>query len=146
MKKTNIFIGVGILIIIIGGWLIFPNQFGKFIPQKEIKILEENINKEIILVIDDGQGFQRTFKADFKDGMNAFDLLKEGTIKLDLALKTKNYENLGVLIEAIGEIENGQDGQYWFYYVNKEAPMVAADKNLLKPGDNVEFKFEKSSF
>ena len=42
--------------------------------------------------------------------------------------------------------ENGENGKYWLYYVNGEMPMVSADKKELRPGDKVEFKFEKSPF
>ena len=53
---------------------------------------------------------------------------------------------MGILIEAIGEKENGKDGKYWLYYVNGEMPQVAADKQILKANEVVEFKFEKSPF
>jgi len=77
--------------------------------------------------------------------MIAFDLLKEGAEKLDLSLKTKTYD-MGILMEAIGSKENGEDGKYWMYYVNEEMPLVAVDKKEIKPGDKIEFKFEKSPF
>ena len=32
------------------------------------------------------------------------------------------------------------------YYANREIFLVAADKSKLKPGDSIEFKFEKSPF
>ena len=101
--------------------------------------------KEVVLAINDGSGNIDTLAIEFKEGASAFDLLKEGAEKLALALKAKNYD-IGIFIEAIGDKENGQDGKYWLYYVNGEMPMAAADKNPLKIGDRVEFKFEKSSF
>ena len=143
----NIFLGVGIgMVLIIGGWLIFSNEISQRIFQEEIKIPQENIKREIVsLVIDDGEGTPKNFEVEFNEVITAFDLLKEGIEKSDLFLKTKTYD-MGILIEAIGNKENGQDGKYWLYYVNGEMPMVSADKEEIKPGDKVEFRFEKSSF
>ncbi len=77
--------------------------------------------------------------------MTAFDLLKNKTEELNIPLKIKTYD-FGILIEAIGNKKNGQDGKYWMYYVNNEMPMVSVDKKEIKPGDKVEFRFEKSPF
>ncbi|HDY72643.1 MAG TPA: DUF4430 domain-containing protein [bacterium] len=146
MRKIHIFIGVGIgIMIIVIGWAIFSNEVGRSIPKEEIEILQENIKKEIVLVIDDGEGDSRTFKVGFNKGMTAFDALKNKAKELGLTLKTKTFD-IGIMIEAIGNKENGKEGKYWLYYVNGETPMVAADKKELKPGDKIEFKFEKSPF
>ena len=147
MKKTNkfIFIGIGIGIIIISAWIVFSGKINQPIFQEEIEIPQEEIKQEVILIIDNGEGSPKTFEAEFKEGMTAFDLLKEGTLSLSLTLKTKTYD-VGIFIEAIGDKENGQDEKYWMYYINEEMPMIAADKHEIKAGDKVEFKFEKSSF
>ena len=150
MKKINIFIGIGIGIIIISGWIIFSNQIDQLLPQKEIEapqktIEQETIKKEVVLVIDDGQGIPKTFEAEFNEEMTAFDLLKIKAEESNLSLKTKTFD-IGIMVEAIGDKENGQDDKYWLYYVNGEMPMVSCDKKEIKPGDRVEFKFEKSPF
>jgi hypothetical protein len=146
MKKINIFSVIGIgLIIIVTGWVIYSGKISQFVPQKEVETFQENIEKEVILVIDDGEGSSKSFQSEFREGMTAFDLLEEKTKEIGLTLKIKTYD-MGVFIEAIGDKENGEDGKYWLYYVNGEMPQVAADKQLLNPGDKVEFKFEKSSF
>lgn len=147
MKTKNILVRIGIgIIIIIGGWIIFSDRFGQPISQEEIGISQENIKKEIVLlVIDDSEGTPKTFEAEFNEGMTAFDLLKIKAEELNIVLKTKTYD-IGTLVETIRDKENGQDGKYWMYYVNGEMPMVAADKKEIKPGDKIEFKFEKSPF
>ena len=146
--KKNILIGIGIgIIIIIGGWIIFFNVAKQSVVQEKAgaSYNQEMVKKEVVLAIDNGEAEPKTFKAEFKEGMTAFDLLKTKAEELSLVLKTKTYD-IGVLIEAIGEKENGKDGKYWLYYVNGEMPMVSADKKEIKPGDKIEFKFEKSPF
>jgi len=142
-KNIYIIIGAGI-IVIIGSWLILSDGFWQN-SIKRTNVVQEIVGKEVVLVIDNGEGNPNTFIAEFKEGMTAFGLLKNEAERLSLNLKTKTYD-IGTMIETIGDKENGQDGKYWLYYVNEKMPMVAADKMIIKPGDKVEFKFEKSSF
>ena len=144
--KTSIFVGIGsVTVILLFGWLFFYEKIEKSIFQEEAEIFQENIKSDVVLVIDDGQYLSQLFEVEHKEGMTAFDLLEVGAERLDLILKTRSYD-LGIFIEAIGDRENGQEGKYWLYYVNEEMPMVASDKNEVKPGDKVEFKFEESTF
>ncbi|MBA4321039.1 MAG: hypothetical protein C0412_21830 [Flavobacterium sp.] len=141
--KKNILslIGLGI-IIVSAGWLIFSNNYNR--PNSEVIVYQKNIEKEVVLTINNGEEPQ-ILTSEFISGMTAFDLLKNKAEESGLNLKTKTYD-IGIMIEAIGDKENGQDGKYWMYYVNEELPMISADKKELNPGDKVEFKFEKSSF
>jgi len=147
MKKINIFIGIGIgLIIITAVCVISSGKIGRFVPDREVKISQEKIEKKVMLIIDSGEELlSKAIETEFKEGMTAFNLLSDETEKLNLTLKFKTY-NMGVFIEAIGNKENGEDGKYWLYYVNGEMPQLAANKQLLSSGDKVEFKFEKSPF
>ena len=109
------------------------------------KTTQENIQEVVFLIINYGEGVPSTFEVEFKEGMTAFDLLKNKTEDSNIFLKTKKYD-VGIFIETIGDRENGENGKYWMYYINDEMPMVAADKQELNPDDKTEFKFEKSSF
>lgn len=147
MKKLDIFIGIGIgLIIITTVWGILSDKISRFIPDREVKIFEEKAERKVILIIDSGEELlSKSIETEFKEGMTAFNLLSDEIEKLNLTLKFKTYD-IGVFIEAIGDKENGEDGKYWLYYINGEMSQLAADKRLLSPGDKVEFKFEKSPF
>lgn len=140
IKKITIFLTAG-AIIIIAGWLLYPGE-KPVIPQENI---QENVKSKVYLTIDYSEGAVQNFESDFRERMTAFDLLKKKTGELNLFLKSKDSD-FGVFVEAIRDKENGEAGKYWLYYVNKELPMVAADKLALKSGDKVEFKFEKPSF
>ena len=143
--KKNIYIifGVGI-IVIIGSWFMLSNGFWQA-SVKEANNGPAIVGEKVVLAINDGEKEQMILTVDFTKGMTVFDLLKNGTEELGLNLKTKTYD-IGIMVEAIGDKENGQDNKYWLYYVNGEMPMVSADKMILKAGDKVEFKFQKSSF
>jgi hypothetical protein len=146
MKKINILILIGgVIILTISGWIIFLNKSIEQISPEGTEIFQSEIKLEVNLIIDNGEDLPKTFKTEFQEGLTVFDLLKEKTEESNIILKTKTYD-FGVLIEAIGDKENGEAGKYWLYYVNEEMPMVAADKKEIKPGDKIEFKFEKSPF
>lgn len=95
---------------------------------------------------DNGTSTPNVIELEANSTSTAFALLKQMASTSGWAIKSKNYESMGVFIEAIGDKENGQNNSFWLYYVNGEMPMEAADKYLLKPGDKVEFRFEPSLF
>jgi len=144
MKKTNILIILILVIFVTTGWILFSYRENLlFFVGNESQ--EENIKEKVSLVINNGQESSQVLDAEFQNGMTAFSLLEYGTNRLNFMLKTKNYD-VGIFVEAIGNKENGQEGNYWLYYVNGEMPQVSADKKELNAGDKVEFKFEKSPF
>lgn len=170
MNKKHFFTIIILVIFIAGGiWLTTKKQatapdksthseqsvvdqsVNGFEESEEIVIQEqgtasiETKTEVVSLLINFGEDKIETADIDFKSGLTAFDLTKEGTEKLGLNLKYKDSD-YGVLIEAIGDFENGQDGKYWLYYLNNESAPTAADQLELKAGDRVEWKFEKPSF
>ena len=146
-NKRNFFLGlIFSIIILVGIWLLFFQEFNQPASVGRVEIeAEEEIKQEVTLIINSGEESIKTFESEFNQGITAFDLLKDKAEELDLTLETKIYD-IGVLIEAIGDKTNGDEGKYWLYYINNEMPMVAADKKELSPGDEVEFKFEESVF
>lgn len=66
------------------------------------------------------------------------------TLHPETIVETKTYNGLGTLVEAIGPYRNGDDGNYWQYYVNGIQPLVAADAYIIKDGDTVVWIFNKS--
>jgi len=110
--------------------------------EKESNSLKGNwIPAEIFLTIDFGEE-KKTAQVEFKDGMTVFDALKNGTENMKILLETQMY-NMGVFINKIGDKKNGQENNYWTYYVNDEFANVAADKYKLKAEDRVEWKFSR---
>jgi len=115
---------------------------------KENKTEESNFPKEnwipiekINLTIDFGKE-KKTAQVEFKDEMTVYDVLEQGTEDLEIILETQMY-SVGVFINVVGDKKNGQDNNYWTYYVNDKFANVAADKYILKVGDRVEWKFSK---
>lgn len=101
------------------------------------------IPKDIIFYqLDNGQS-QKVFtrKADKK--YTVFSMLQDISQNDKIELKYNNKFKFGVLIDSIDGIESGTDNKWWQYYINGELGPVAADKQELKGGDKVEWRFEK---
>lgn len=131
-----------VVIILAGGFFIYDTTQNNSIKEP---VTEQNIPQKVSLHIDFGNGTFQDFSVDYKENYSAFDLLKEASENLAFSVKSKTYD-IGVFVESISDIDGGKDNKYWSYYVNGEMPMIASDKNLLKPGDGVEFRFEESKF
>lgn len=71
----------------------------------------------------------------------AYEALLAAVKNRDWLLQVKNYD-FGSLVEAINGIKNSSD-KAWIYFVNGQSGTQAADKQELKPGDVVEWKYLK---
>ncbi len=60
--------------------------------------------------------------------------------------KSQDYGEMGFLITQIKNKANGDENNYWHYYVNNELVMIAADKYILQANDSLSWRFEKSEF
>ena len=61
-----------------------------------------------------------------------------------LQLSTKTYPGLGVLVDGMYGMKNGDNKKYWQYKVNGVMPQIGADAYTLKDGDAVEWSFGPS--
>lgn len=74
----------------------------------------------------------------------AFEALQKIAKNNNWPIITKQYD-FGIFIEGInGQLNNKEKA--WIFFVNQEAGKIAADKQAVKPGDVVEWKYEKPIF
>ena len=89
----------------------------------------------------------QTFKVvtiPWRENLNLFDATKEAAEANNLAFESKDYGELGVLITRIGEKTNGDNNNYWQYWVNNEQIQTATNNYTLKAGDVIQWYFRKS--
>lgn len=145
MSKSNKI--VIILIIIIAGLLFYfswqKNPAENLNSETTKQVSQEKIT--INLSISDISGLPPTLEI-AKDTL-LLDALKELNQQYPtLNLQTKNYGDMGDLVEQIGNYKNGVENKYWQYFVNGSQPMVGADKYILQNNDQVEWRFAASQF
>lgn len=77
------------------------------------------------------------------DDDTVFSILEKYSMRNEILFKYTYYSEFdAMLINSINEDINGEGGKYWQYYVNKDIPMIGADKHAVKNGDYIEWKFE----
>ncbi|KKQ56610.1 MAG: hypothetical protein US74_C0013G0005 [Parcubacteria group bacterium GW2011_GWA2_38_13] len=146
MKKKLLLFSLAAVIIlaIVFGKSLFLEKNNNKMPVENN--LQNEIQKNIILTISYNKATSENYPLQFTEGMTALDALKKITTEKSIILETKNYNDLGVFIEKIGNTKNGDDGNYWLYSVNGKQPPIASDKTALHAGDEIKFSFEKSPF
>lgn len=56
--------------------------------------------------------------------------------------KTKDFPGMGVMIESINDLENG-DGYYWILYINGKDSAKGASAAQVNTGDSIEWRYEQ---
>lgn len=141
MIKTNkilVFLAIiFILVILAFGWLTGQKT------QEQDNVPAEKIN--ITLFIQDFT--DSDLNIEIGNGSNILNVLETLNKKNPaLNLKSKSYEGLGVMVEQLGYLVNGQDNKYWQYFINSEQPMLSVDKYILQNNDKIEWLFKESEF
>ena len=98
---------------------------------------------QVSLMLDFGNGQVRTYNGvTLPKDSTVFALLEKITTENDFKLDYKDYGELGVFIESVGDIVNDVEGdRFWQYWVNNVYAEVGASNYQLIDGDVVEWKF-----
>lgn len=130
MNYKKIFTGLVLFFLAVFiGW-----NFAHITPKQQI----HNSASSVTFVINNGESVA-TY-----DGVIAatvYDALVRVASQTAVPIGQKQYD-FGVFIEKIGDKANTKD-KAWIYYVNGVSGDVAADKKVIKPGDVVEWRYEK---
>ena len=146
-KKAVIVLGIFIMGLIMGTMIgtIFGINKGYFPVENEINNLTAE-NKKVVYIIDKKNGEPISYQIFVSEDSTVFSLLEKLAERENFNIESTIYQEMGVLVESIDGLRNGTDNKYWQYWVNEELPMVAADKEKIKGGDKVEWKFSPSFF
>ncbi len=139
-KIFRVLIGLSILLIIgLAVWAIsIQRDIEESTNIQSPLVLEEKVE----LTVEGLSEGPQTFKFNAKEKDTAFDLLKETGLDIDYT----EYD-IGIFINAIGEIENNrEEGMNWMYYINEEKAGIGAGQYIVEPGDKIEWKYEKASW
>lgn len=134
MSRKRIIVSLGFVVAVVG---LLPFSFR---PQLPPTLQQSNIStfSTVALRIDFGDEDTRNFSdIPYVTGATAFSILKNAMVPIVYDPST----GAGVFVRQIGEKKNGDGGRYWQYWVNGQFALVAADKYLLKRGDQVKWEF-----
>ncbi len=127
--------------LLLTGYLKSKNSSPQFPAGSPPSPLLEKTN-QVTLILDLGSGEISTFSAVI--AKTAFEALEKVAEKQNFKIEVQEYD-FGILVQSINGLKNTPE-KAWFYYVNNQMADKSADKLELKDGDQVFWKYEKSSF
>lgn len=144
-KKTlwNI-VGIGVVavILLLGIEMLVEKTGTRSVPVEQTKVAEEE--RTVTLTIE-GSYVEKVVT--FSPPKTVLEILEQqNETDGNVRLVTKEYPGLGTLVESIGGIANGENGEYWQYNINGEMPQIGADQLQVENGDVIDWYFEASEF
>lgn len=149
-KTVKLFLVAGALIIIGAIWFL-PVGVDKPGPGAEnpaetpvktsVKTPVETPVGTFTLLVNFGDGKEISSVLDAVGDKDLFQLLQLTVEERGIEFDYKEYSGLGTLVTRIGELENGEDGKYWQYWVNGEYAKIGSSSYIPKVGDLIEWKF-----
>jgi len=76
-------------------------------------------------------------------GSSVVDAMRLLASSTDVRFSGQEYEGIGMFINSINGKENA-DGNYWFMYVNGTSSQTGASQTIIKDGDVIEWRYQKS--
>lgn len=101
----------------------------------------EAVLGQATLVMDYGDGKRETVSFAPQPDQTVFDTLKLVAEEKKIALEIQQYD-FGVFVKTIGGYKSSAE-MAWIYFVNGTAGTIAADKQAIKAGDLIEWKYIK---
>jgi len=155
MNQKNHFIGKFlILFLFFVAGLTIIGLYGDKV-EKDIVLLQRNNTasgrvagvavENTVLLIDRGKGTILKFDVAPQENMTILDALINVSDRYNIGLETKKYDT-GTLVTSLAGEKSGDGGKYWIYYVNNQMAASAVDQQIVRTGDKIEFRLEKSSF
>jgi hypothetical protein len=90
----------------------------------------------------EGDNWAISYVSSDTENNTAFGILHEASDRLGFALVYRSYDvPPGILVLGINGSMNGEGGRYWLYWVNGVYGTVAADRQALRDGDTVLWRF-----
>ncbi len=143
-KIYKIILALVLVIVIFMTGIYFGRVYFSEISEASKANVDLVANQEVSLMIDFGNGEIEVYN---NLAIKQEKTLKELLEEIDgLNLQTEDYGEMGILLTSLKNYQNGQNNNYWQYWVNNIQPMISIDKFNLQEGDIVELKFTKSKF
>jgi hypothetical protein len=148
MKKRNIKIDILIFFIIsimLLCLIFFVSASDIFKPITINEDLDNEINFACIKIISDEFNIQ--YNITNRENVTVADILFECAEYHNFSIEKRYWTGYdSYFIESIKNLKNGNDNRYWQYYVNEEYSDVGCNNYYLQNLDEVEWRFEKSSW
>ena len=101
-----------------------------------------NVQADTVLTFPNGSIWRFSNISLTAGNTTVLDMLNAVASKGNFTVETTYYKQYdSLLVNAIAGIENGQDDHYWLYWINGDYASVGADRQPVRTGDTVEWRF-----
>lgn len=101
-----------------------------------------NVSQSHRLTVDFGDDQPLEAEVPATASATAFSLLEMAAAQQRVAVESRDYGSLGVLVTGIGGVYNDvRTKKYWYVWVNGEFARASASRITLAPGDHVEWRY-----
>ncbi len=137
-KIGCIFILVGIVIVV---YMVSQSDFYSiYVGDKDSDGIVENVGIKII-----SPAWKIEYVSTSTENITVADFLFECSSHYNFEIEKEYWGGYqSFFIKSINNIENGNDGRYWQFYVNNKFADVGCSNYFLNDNDVVEWRFEKS--
>ena len=136
--RTSLLIIIPIIILVAAG--IILADIGAITTEKKMPSSE---TIEVTLIIDYGNNQTTSYQVQTKNA-TVYSVLMQAAKTYHFPVNaTYHKEYQSHYITMINSIEEGQNGNYWQYYINGKYGLVGADHQIVSNNDLIEWKFTK---
>lgn len=153
MKKysNTKFILLVAILILISGCSIYRNNSSSINDDKRIEKIKETEaqkNQTFLIIKSDDNTLNLKFKINYKnnDNKTLWQIMKDIFTKNGINVAYQDYGgDLGIFITEIEGKKNGENGNYWQYFINGKYANIGVSNYILKQGDIIEWRFTASN-
>ncbi|MBU1036780.1 DUF4430 domain-containing protein [Patescibacteria group bacterium] len=146
MKNIK-FVIIALIFLVVGFFAGQSYQLNPVVQNSTVENKEQQELSDITISIKfDENNIREIQNLIISQDQTVLDLLTKVAEENDLAFKTQDYGDLGMLVTQIGDKVNGQNNKYWQYYINGEFAAVGADQYKLTGKERIEWQFSESEF
>jgi len=150
MQQHKYFVGILVFLIVVlafSSYVLFSGDGGRVSqePYTADSSREEQGEEELVSVSLAADG--TVYDVSVPEGNSVYDVMTIASKETDFRFSGKESESFGFFVEEIMEISSDPaTGTYWTYYVNGEMAQVGVSDYIVRVGDMIEWKYEKSTF
>jgi len=130
-------------------------------PDSESKPIDTTVGSQDSLIIEDTANVENTenivtllaqgkkYIIPFQENTSVYESMQKLSARSadHFYFVAREYPGMGFFVEEINGLKNdNRAGIYWIYYINGQSAKIGISNYIIKSGDIIEWKYEKSTF
>lgn len=145
IKKTYLIWTIIIVAaLFLGGIICYSNYLSNAKINNNTTAQTDNSSQNINVSMEVGEKNETSV---LKEGTTVYQFMEMLKGEEKISFSGKDYPNMGFFVEEINGVKNDSEKNlYWMYYVNDQPATEGISTRILKNGDKITWKLEKSNY